>query len=421
MQLIRELCSIEGRGPGTDAERRAANLLAGRLKGMGRRVEVEPTFVHPNYALVHALHVALAIAGSLLATVEPAVGFALVLVAATSMYLDLNTRAYLARSLFFRRASQNVVSPGSRPEAPMRLILTAHYDAGRTGYVFGERGRRLAERLSERGRVLLGPFRILFWGGLAPLLVILGARMAGFDPGWLDVVQLVPTVLLLIGAFLLVDIALSDTAPGAYDNASGVAAVLSAADALDRDPPPNLDVWVVLTGSGESGSEGMRSFVRSHRKVLDRERTAIVNVYPVSYGTVHYQLSEGAVISYPTDAELVEMCEALGSADDRFGARPLRHSLLSDAGPAAIRGLRAISIVGLDAGLPPPWFHSHEDVPERVDESALDRATEYVVGLAGLLDRGAGRGASAPPPPAPPPEPRPTEPRASEPGSPSPW
>ncbi len=120
-------------------------------------------------------------------------GFALVLFAATSLYLDLDTRAYLIRRLFFRRASQNVVSPGSRPDAPMRLILTAHYDAARTGFVFS-RIYPLGAGLSERARVLFAPFRLGFWGGVAPLLPILGAQMAGFDAGWIQILQVVPTV-----------------------------------------------------------------------------------------------------------------------------------------------------------------------------------------------------------------------------------
>ena len=98
-RLVEELCSFEGRGPGTDAERRAGNMLAGRLGRLGRRVEIEPLHCHPNYALVHAITVVAAIAGSLIATSQPAVGFALVLAAATSMYLDVNTRFYLARRL----------------------------------------------------------------------------------------------------------------------------------------------------------------------------------------------------------------------------------------------------------------------------------------------------------------------------------
>src|SRR5919201_5988211 len=136
MEVIRELCSFDGRRAGTDAERRAANWLAERLRDFGRRTDVEPTYVHPQYGLVHALHCAVGFAGSLVAIVQPAVGFALVLAAAVSMYLDLNGRFYLARRLFFRRASQNVVARGRKPDAPARVFVTAHYDSARTGALF---------------------------------------------------------------------------------------------------------------------------------------------------------------------------------------------------------------------------------------------------------------------------------------------
>src|SRR4051795_1020289 len=132
MDVIRELCSFEGRLAGTDAERRAANRLphnappksrrrraanrlANTLREIGRRAEIEPTYVHPQYALVHATHCALGFGASLLAIVQPAIGFGIVLATAVSMYLDLNYRIYLLRRLFFRRASQNVVSSGERP------------------------------------------------------------------------------------------------------------------------------------------------------------------------------------------------------------------------------------------------------------------------------------------------------------------
>jgi hypothetical protein len=38
-----------------------------------------------------------------------------------------------------------------------------------------------------------------------------------------------------------------------------------------------------------------------------------------------------------------------------------------------------------------PWYHTHDDVPDRVDPDALNRATEFVVALARLIDRDAGR------------------------------
>jgi Peptidase family M28 len=396
MEVVRELCSFEGRGPGTDAERRAANTLAVRLRGIGRPARIEPFFCHPQYPIVHLIHATLGIAGSLLATVEPAVGFALVFLAAVSTYLDLNTRLYLARSLLFRRVSQNLVSPGDRPHAPARLILTAHYDAARTGYVFSKASDRI-RRLPERVRLGLGPFRLFFWVGLAPLLLILGVRTAGLDATWLSALQAIPTIVLIVAAFLLIDIALSEIVPGAYDNASGVAAALSAAEELTTNPPENLDVWVVLTGAEESFCEGSRAFVRAHRKQFDRATTAFVNVDSVSHGGVAYEISQGAVISIPHDPHLIELCQAL-SAAGAAEALPIRHPLLDDALPPRIRKLRSITIRTTDAdGNLAPWYHTNEDVPERVDGESLTRASEFVVALARLLDRDAGRTAAQAP------------------------
>jgi hypothetical protein len=396
--VIHELCSFEGRGPGTDAERRAANMLAGRLRSIGRRTEIEPFFAHPEYAVVHLIHAALGVAGSIVATVQPAVGFALVLFAAASTYLDLNTRLYLVRSLLFRRASQNVISPGNRPDAPARLILMAHYDAARTGYIFSKASKRI-RRLPERTRVGLGPFRLFFWLGLAPLLPILGARMAGLDATWLNALQAIPTIVLIVAGFLLIDIALSDIVPGAYDNASGVAAVLSAADELTANPPENLDVWIVLAGAEESFCEGSRAFVRSRRNEFDRATTAFVNVDSVSSGQVAYEISQGPVISLPHDPQLIELCAALGESGGAGpdGARPIRHPLLDDAMPARVRRMRAITLRTTDAdGNLAPWYHTHDDTPERVDAEALTRATDFLVSLARLIDREAGRAAGAP-------------------------
>jgi Peptidase family M28 len=394
-QLITELCSFEGRWPGTDAERRAANMLVGRLRGMGRRAELEPTYVHPEYSLVLALHVALALIGSLVALASPPAGFVLVLVSATSLYLDQNTRLYLIRRLFFRRASQNVVSPGPNPSAPARLILSAHYDAAKTGFVFGPRSTRTAKGLSERARLLLGPIRQFFWGGIVPLLAITGVRLAGADPGWLGIIQLFPTLILLITFVLLLDIALSEIVPGAYDNASGVASVLSVADALAAEPPANLDVWIVLPGAEECNAEGMARYVGAHRSELDRESTFFLNLDSTSYGSVHYLRTEGAIVSYSMDRRLVELCDAIAAADredgDRYKARPIRIPFHTDALPAVIRGFRAISLVGAEDGLGPPYYHTPEDTPDKLDTEAMTRSVEFAVELVRRLDRDLGR------------------------------
>jgi hypothetical protein len=394
MEVIRELCSFEGRLAGTDAERRAANHLAERLRQMGRAAEVEPTYVHPKYGLVHAAHCALGFAGSLVAIEIPALGFGLVLLAATSMYLDLNYRLYVVRSLFFRRASQNVVSGGSRPGAPSRLILSAHLDTARSGAVFAEKRVRRAARLQQWLGLPLGPFRVLFWS-LAALLPLLGARMAGLDSAAISLLQLPPTLALLVGVFALVEIELSAPVPGANDNATGVATVLALAAELDADPPEHLDVWVLLTGGEECLQEGMRAFLRAHDAELDRERTTFVCLDTIGHGEVRYEVAAGWVVTYEMDRRLVELCEAIATAgaegDHDHAAKPLRHGLGGDSLPPRLRGYRSIGITCLGEDGYVPGYHLPTDTPDLLDPAAIERASAFTLALIRQLDRDAGR------------------------------
>jgi acetylornithine deacetylase/succinyl-diaminopimelate desuccinylase-like protein len=389
LDLINELCSFENRLAGTDAERRAANAMTARLKAIGRRAEIQPVYVHPQAPLVWAAHCALAFAASVISISLPVAGFALALATATSFYLDLNTQRHLLRLLFFRRASQNVVSRGGNPDAPATLILTAHLDAARTGLPFSAPVQRMSKGLSE-----FLPFphtRLLFWS-TAVLLPLLGARAAGVDTDGLAIVQIVPTLLLLVLIYLLIDWRLSAVSPGANDNGSGVAVTLSIARELADDPARNLDVWVVLTGGEECGMEGMRSFARAHRDELDPFKTVVLAIDSVGAGDPRWVLSEGLTIAYEMDHRLGQLAEAIAEADregeGRFRAAPLRRGYAGDALAARVAGLRAGAITSLEPGaISPPNHHTLKDLPDAIDSEALDRSEAFCLKLIRALDR----------------------------------
>jgi hypothetical protein len=61
LQTTAILAAIERRGPGTDAEQRAARRLDQQLTGAGHKVSTEPFWCRPNWALAHAWHAALAL------------------------------------------------------------------------------------------------------------------------------------------------------------------------------------------------------------------------------------------------------------------------------------------------------------------------------------------------------------------------
>ena len=399
LDVIRELCSFEQRLAGTDAERRAANAMAARLRTQGRRAETESIYVHPQAPLVWALHCVLASAGSVLSISVPIAGFAIVLVATTAFYFDLNTRRHFLRFLFFRRASQNVVSRGSNPDAPTKLILSAHVDTARTGIMFGKRATSAARRIS--GFLPFPHTRLVFWSAAA-LLPVLGARAAGVDTDGLAVLQIVPTLILLVSAFLFVDWRLGTIVPGANDDASGVAVALSLAERLEAEPTRNLDVWVVLTGGEECGMEGMRSFARSHKDELDPYKTIVLAIDSVGAGDVRWVTSEGMTISFEMDLRVDQLCEAIAEADaegeNRYRAGALHHGYATDALAARAAGLRASAITCLEPGaIVPANFHTMADTPEAIDPKALDRAEGFTLELIRALDRDLGRAEKRPP------------------------
>jgi hypothetical protein len=114
MEEVEALVAFRGRLAGTDAERRAARHLAGRLEELGREAEVERVDVWPAFHLTHALHALISIAGSLVSVASPPAGAALALVAVVSTFGDATGLFFLVRRLTGRRASQNVVSREDR-------------------------------------------------------------------------------------------------------------------------------------------------------------------------------------------------------------------------------------------------------------------------------------------------------------------
>ncbi len=393
LQVIRELCSFEGRLAGTDAERRAGNWLAKRLRAAGRTAEVEPTYVHPQVALVQAAHCLLGFAGSLVAIFSAPVGFGIVLLAALAMYLDLNARFYVVRRVFFRRASQNVVSPGPRPDAPARLFLCAHYDAARSGPFFRPGTIARFALLARLARLPISPHRVLFWS-LAALLPILGARMAGVESGLISVLQLIPTLILLVGILMLVNVELSDVVPGANDNASGVATVLSLAEELAANPPENLDVAVLLIGGGECLTEGTREFVRAHREELDPQTTYFLNIEAVGRGRVRYVTGEGLAVSFAMDRRVIELCDAIADSGQarRPAGGPLAWGFATSALPLRLARLRGTTITTLEnQALVPTAYHRLDDLPRAIDAGALEDAHGFALNLARALDRDVGR------------------------------
>ena len=391
MDEIGAVVAQNGRGPGTDAERRTARHLERRLRDLGRSAEVEPFDVWPNWPLAHLIHALAAIVASLLATTTPLGGTIALAVVAVLTFGDLTGAFQLTRKLTGRRASQNVVSreDGDRPGT---LVLVAHCDAARSGAVFNDRSMR---RRAFIGRVLhrpIGPFEPFFWA-IVVTLVCAGLRLAGIDTDAVTAVQFAATVVLIVSVPLLIDIGLSDVVPGANDNASGVVTVLRLAERYG-DELDHFDVWVVFTGSEEAFARGAKAFLRRHRRELPRGQTVFLCVDKVGSGEVRYARREGLLFARRYHPMLVGLCDEIAAEDaaddDRYGARSFVSRSITDAVPARGAGYAAISVSCLGERGYAPHYHQPTDVPDNLEPEALERAFGFCSELIELLDEDLG-------------------------------
>jgi hypothetical protein len=388
VDTIAQLTAFEGRGPGSEAERRAALWLRDELDGGGRSAELEQFSCRPNWALAQAWHVLLALAGGLAAVSQATAGGAMVLAALVFVVADALTGMSPGRLLTPPRRSQNVVSAraDARSAGRVRLILTANYDAGWMGLVYRDRLRRAAARL-RRATGGRGPgwaawlTVVLCW-----LLVVAVARMQGSHGATISLLELPPTITLVLVLALLLELASSPIGPAGSDNGSGAAVAIAVARALDVAAPRALRVELVLAGAGEGGGIGLRRFLRARRRELNSANTIVLGIAACGAGSPRWWQSDGVLVPLTYHRRLRELCVGIARAEPQLAAAPHRGRGATPAFPARIGGLPAIAIGCLDERGIPPRSHQPADAPAAIDRAAVDQTVELALMLVDAID-----------------------------------
>jgi hypothetical protein len=246
------------RAAGSEEEHEAREYCAAVLRNLGFEVSSEP-FSYSSFPGRYATSVAAAIAAISvlvafwLAVVEGAIIAASIAFGAGLVLLALFVWSMLGDGVldlpWLRRDGHNLVA--RRGEMPPRVWLVAHADSKSQPVPMAIRiagVATLAAGVALTGVALAltlatGSSRITLWIGCAVLAAVGGRTVAA------SVVR--------------------NDSPGAVDNASGVASVLSAAALVD----PTAAVGVLIPSAEELGLAGARAWVRAHAD----ERAIVVN------------------------------------------------------------------------------------------------------------------------------------------------
>ncbi|HEY2217087.1 MAG TPA: M28 family peptidase, partial [Solirubrobacteraceae bacterium] len=179
--------------------------------------------------------------------------------------------------------------------------------------------------------------------------------------------------------------------PGANDNLSAVATLLTVAERLTERPVEGVRVLLLSTGSEESFMEGMRGFVARHRAELDPRHTRVVALECVGSPYLLLMEGEGMLRMRDHDASLREELQAAADAAGVSLWRGLRLGAgATDALPALKAGYRAACLAGCTELKVPANYHWPTDVPENLSWETIDGAATVAVSLLRRLATTAG-------------------------------
>jgi hypothetical protein len=382
LEHVRHLSvDIGPRGSTTTAEAAAAAYAWGVLDKLG----LSPRMQRFTSGTSQWRPFALAITLTLLAVaVYPLAGrataiLATVLAATTllSAYLELNFTTNPVRWLLPKRPSQNVwtVIPAAGNPA-QRLVLVGHLDTHRTPFVF-------------RSPLHLKVFQVLVIAAFASMAALVLLYIAGsiLQDHIIYLISLAPAIVLILDLIMTVQPDMTPYTPGANDNASGAAIVLTLAERLKDEPLANTEVWAINSGCEEVGCYGAIAFLRDHREELKDAHFIVLDSVAGPGSGPCYITREGMTKPYRSDPALVALADQIAADRPELGAYSSVMPLGFTEGAIGIKnGLPSLTFVNLRPDTVLPHWHRPDDVFENVDADVLARTQAFVWELLQRID-----------------------------------
>jgi len=364
----------------SEGERRAAEWLVERFGEAGAEARIEAEPAHGTYWWPLGIGAAVGALGGLAALRgHRLLGAALGAAGAAGIADDFPPGRRRLRRPLFTRTTYNVVCELGNPAAERTAVLVAHHDAARSGLVFHPALPRIADRVGMIERTDTSP-ALMAPVVAGPILAALGALTGRRSLSKLGV---------LFGAgaaATMAEIGSRGTVPGANDNGSGVLVLLALARRLLDDPPRDLRVILLSTGSEESFSEGMKGFGDRHFGELPRESTFFLSIDSVGSPHLLALRGEGFLKMHEYPARALRLVDGLAEELGIWLYPNLRLHNGTDGLEPLAAGYQTASLCGCDELKQPANYHWPNDVSANVDFGSVADAIRLAEATVRRLD-----------------------------------
>jgi len=268
-------------------------------------------------------------------------------------------------------------------EAKLRLIICGHYDSQRTGIIWSETlWKHLAPMLRKLPAFVQSPFvPVTLAMFIQPFVGM--ADIAGFDRAFVSVAGASILVIYAVTGVLLADWSVGAHVPGASDNASGAAAVLTLGEEWLRGPADRVEIILLSTGCEETGLLGAAAWAENHREEIKSVPTYFLNLDGLGFGPPRVLGREIPLVGLPKSypPRILAMCTRFAAERGLLDVGPYTVAGFTDGLAFLVRGVPGLTVVGVhDDGRLPHWHRRTDDL-HRMDFDAAWLGVEFASGL----------------------------------------
>lgn len=385
-KVVEHLAAVPNRGATLAGEKETANFVISELDSMGYDTSSQVFFSPPKAGYIVCLIFGSAVAGSITGFYYPLVGLLTLLASWWLSRSVFDMKSQLYEYLVPTGKSINAVGSKTNPEAIQNIVFMGHLDTGQAGIMFHPMLKKFFARLNKGKKNVQGPMvlphTMIIICAATLLLLVLGVQGT-----ILFGMQIFFLVFFILGLLINIQWVRAPHVPGAVDNATGVAAVLFAAQTLKKSPLKKSNLYFVGTGSEESGLKGATQFIKSHKDEFEKNATYFINFESIGAGTLQVVESEGLLgrLAYPPLLNGLAQHIAV-----KKGYGPLPTVALqagTDTAVSALAGLHSLCFIALDELGLPPNYHEMSDTPEGIDYDLVERAAEIAIEVCRELER----------------------------------